>query len=184
MPDISFSNRSDTCYKRAILFFFPSSVSFLFFLIRNLLAAGACRENQFFPSTIFFTLSSAKFPRQTDNTDGSFRQKPRTSKSEKRWSFPFTEGHFEFFFVYFLHLQGVSFSLMLSLLHTLSFFHSLSFSLFLPNQRVSTCLESPENSFLQQTYLGLIWKIFCSLIQWRDQMRIFILTRLKGNTRR
>lgn len=107
------------------LFPFPSSLEIF-------LAAWAWRENQFFfLPAIFFTLSSVKFSRQTDNTDGSFRQKPRTSKSEKRWSFPFTEGHFEFFFfVYFLHL-GVSFS------H--SHWHSLALFLFLSPEPACRC---------------------------------------------
>lgn len=153
----------------------------LFFFIRNLLAAWAWRENQFFFLQRFFTLSSVKFPRQTDNTDGSFRQKPRTSKSEKRWSFPFTEGHFKFFFCLLFTLTR---SLFLShaLIRSYSFFHYVFFSLSLFRTSVST-FRIPRKFIFATDIFRINSKNILFIYSDVDQMRTSILT-LKGNTSR
>ena len=71
--------RATTIARSFLLFLFPLPPLPIIFWLHE---RGA-RIN-FFSFCDFFTLSSVKFSRQTDNTDGSFRQKPRTSKSEKR----------------------------------------------------------------------------------------------------
>lgn len=80
-----FPNRPDTCYERAInLSLLSSATHFSLPIVTgNVLAAWAWRENQFFPPafscffsffSFFLTHSPVKFPRQTDNTDGSLRK--------------------------------------------------------------------------------------------------------------
>lgn len=110
---------ADTCYERAI----PSS----FFIRKYSGCMSVARESIFFLLWFFFNpLFRKSFPRQMDNTDGLFRQKPRTSKSEKQWSFPFTEGHFDFFCLFFTLTLSLFLSLSLILTHVffLSPFHT------------------------------------------------------------
>lgn len=80
------------CYKRAIPSFTVSLPPEIFWLhergARINLLLLQFRSFFLLPLLLllffFYPLSHVKFTRQTDNTDGSLRRKPRTSKSEKR----------------------------------------------------------------------------------------------------
>lgn len=149
-PMFHFPNHPDTCYERVI---YPSLLSSLSspllccplispIVTENVLAAWAWRENQFFPpafacffSFLFLTHSPVKFPRQTDNTDGSLRKSlvRAKAKSDDLSLSPKATSK-NFLFTFYTYKESLSLAHMHAHTHARTLTRILS-SHFISNQR-------------------------------------------------